>query len=200
MKKLILLLAIYLLLASASAITYQEEEKVCNKIFMFLVGNEGYYSEQDIENLRNWTEINFSRDYMDNYSEMCVPITGRKLPYLNEQNKTQNLSSLYPNCKTDIDSTPLGYNMDWSIPFFRVYFGKLGCDSVNKWKWWIRLEDNGENTYTMKGIKIWAVVSCIFLLLLLKFVFSNSKINSLINNTLEKVENDRFINKIEYDK
>ena len=81
------------------------------------------------------------------------------------------------------------FDMDWYIPFLKIDTGEMTCASLNFWSWIFKYENNGDDFYTEKGIKIWWILS-LGILILLWWIFigrfrQNKKINKLIDKKLK---------------
>jgi len=89
------------------------------------------YTESDLTDL--WIELNKDVDitknltehYINNYSELCVPLTGRELPF--KQKISFPTLDLYPlvlqHCNPNINNSIAGVDLDLTFPLFKFYKG-----------------------------------------------------------------------------
>lgn len=88
-------------------------------------------------------------------------------------------------CKSNINYTFAGfYDMDWSIPFFKINLGGTSCSSIKLLRWAFLLEKSDKNTYLL-GIKLWWILS-ILILWTLSFLYKMYKKNMKINKLIDK--------------
>ena len=153
-------------------------EEVCKKIFFFILGNNYKYDLVDLNDLRNSlnTKVSLSllRYYIDNFEEKCVKLNySESLP-----KKPSDLDSIikkyFPDCETELTGL-----FGLSFPFPNINIGDLSCKSVNFWRFAFKLEKS-EYSYTITKIKVWWIVLLIFLIIIIKFIKSNKKMDNVL--------------------
>ena len=99
-----------------------------------------------------------TKELAQNYDTRCQTYTKKFLPLsiasqLAEKKGTSTTSEI---CDPDINESVLGYNMDLSIPTFKIYQGDLSCEKVGFWKWLFDIKSDNIG-YAFKGIKVWFI-------------------------------------------
>ena len=153
-----------------------EEENVCSRVYYFLINTEGNYTGADILNLkmtvsRDVIDISSSllSDYTQNYTEKCLDITGKKLPF---EKKAFTFSPIdLPVFKiiNDLPECNPSFNnkfFDFYIPFINWNMKQMDCADIDFWRWVLKLESATDSSYTVRGIKILNIIGILGLLFL----------------------------------
>ncbi len=162
----------FIALSSASL-----NENTCDKIFYFLIENEGDYTVSEINQLVK--EINSSLDELENYIEDFEESCARQLPF-KENIKTVEINNTKESCPVEINKSILwdSYSLDTSIPFFNIYTSKLDCENSQYYKWFISI-DRKSDIFMINGIKIyWFLFPFIFIMMVL-FIRDMRKTDSI---------------------
>ena len=176
MKAYLVIVAL-LMIPLAGALVDEDE---CSKIFYFILShlNESSdleYTDLDFEILKQELELDPQNltNYISNYTNICEPLTGLKLPSILKDDLIGEINKVYDyDCQVEINKTFLfgAFDFDWTIPFPTLYVGDLGCDEINFQKWLIRIEPTGAGGYEITGLKFWVLMFPLFIVLIGVFI------------------------------
>ena len=167
---------------------------LCNGVYYFIINhlnnsNNLVYTDGQLNDFYNSISVNLgsrvnetlAKSYVDNF-ELCSAYTNKRIPSIGAKGTPILDFGTYSdinlvNCSVNLDSTFLFYNLDTSIPFFNVYNGDMSCDSINVWRWLVRIEQS-ENGYVVNGLKLNLVIVPLIiwvLYLLIKIIYKKAK-------------------------
>lgn len=141
-------------------------EQVCGRVYYFIVQTDYNYTDSQLSEV--CSDLNLSskvvETYLYNNKLLCVsegysePLPEMKLPKL----------IIYKNNITGCD-IKVHRVLSWSLPFFSINIGERSCKTNNFLKYFVDLEDF-EGEITIKGIRLYFIISLLFLLTILKLV------------------------------
>jgi|GEM_PF-5151239 len=160
---------------------------VCDSIYFFILNNSYNFTTIDLNNLKNSLkpEIDLSLPllnyYYINYDTLCLGYSN-KLPKRKIEIINLTAFSLfnYTNCSLELGNRLI----DWSIGNLKID-KNFTCEQINIWRWFIKLEENGEG-YIITGVKFWFILT-IILMILIAF-FSTYGISKYIKKIRKKLK------------
>ena len=160
-------------------------EFICDKAFFLLIDNP----DANVTELKFALSVDTSEEelsqFIGNYTEVCVPITGRELPFLDKRTTFPFLEINAEECSSDVNSTILGYDMDESLPFFKLSLKESSCKKVESLRWWFKLDRIGDGL-SIVGIRLWWILTTIFIGGGAVLINSYFKTNKLIQRDARK--------------
>lgn len=141
-------------------------EEVCQRVYYFIAQTDYNYTDEELGQL--CSDMNLSskvvESYLYNNKVLCVSegyseqLPEMKLPKL----------IIYENNITNCDLN-VSRVLSWSAPFFDINIGEPSCNTNKFLKYFVELEDF-DREITIKGIRIYFMISIIFLLAIIKLV------------------------------
>lgn len=179
------------------------ETNICEYSYYFIIGhlqtgNVFSYSISDLDGLKtdllneksidvgNVSEL---KPYVENYTEICGTETPDLVlpPIIFDVGKIEILQDNEFICDSYINKTFMGfYDMDWSIPFFKIHKGIINCGATQFWKWFLNYEKTGKYDYSVTGIKLWWIILSFLISIIVIYYRINHKINEVIARESER--------------
>lgn len=173
--------------------------EVCESVYFFLINhldNNGNlnYTNQDIEIFINNTGISnqTARNHISNFS-ICEASLNIKLPKPKYSNSVINKQNEDYYCPSSIeDTTFLGIiSMEETFPRNKEFFiiQNVSCSKIKFYKEYLNIKQIDNDTYVIKGIRIWWIVFLfLFILILLFFyvVYKNIKGEKLFEKIVKQ--------------
>ena len=174
------------------------KKKICSIIYWFLLNNKLNYTDKDVLDLvmeiKNKTNFYISlkqvEDYIYYFDYYCneFNMTKPRPLAIVEPNITYIYLSSRENCSVYLNTSIVGFNLDWSTLYPKFFWGNMTCKQVNFWRWIFNIEEVGDNTYNIRGIKLfWFALLILVGIFYYMFVYKVKKQKRIVKKLIENI-------------
>jgi len=164
---------------------------VCRKTYYFIIdhidysGNFKYNSQELLELLNNINadySLNSSFDeikiYVDNFNNVCSS-SGFNVPKSSiNKSLTIFFNPINNSCEYKWNNSFLGYDLDYSIDFFKIYQADTPCNTLRNQRLIFNIEKT-DTGYVLTGIKSYLLLFLIFTIIIVDLYRTNSLISKI---------------------
>jgi len=95
-----------------------------------------------------------------------------------------SVSASSTNCSKNIDKSVVGFNLDWSFPWWNWsgFISDSQCQDIDRWIW---KYDYVNGNYVWKGIKLYILITCFVTAIVIGIYLNNYRLNKMLKETNE---------------